>query len=512
MNYLDRNQSKLFETIVILRKEKSKMNFFKIIKIIQQNNFNPFNRNFFLFYVIVLAINTSFACDIGIEEAFGLSKDIMESRYRDSSLRLSVCERCLGDKSSFQVDTEDEFVNAFPNLQIRNKKEFLSQCMEKTAPLTEMFKLLASLLETAHRNSENATQFYKHAAFQVQKRSEALETITKKLKQKQIDPDKDFLYASLSNHINDYRDIMNLMAPYATDKELTEYNDDSLEIAVTHYTPQQHTEYIQVMPLSGDESSIKIEDQKREEETTPVKKKKRKKKKNIGNQEGNLSSDRSYLLQNQEIPPQLASGESKAQSLAIEKQQASPTKSRADAKEEGNIKPFTDSHPDEKMFEKKTVGDILDDKKKLSQESVSIKAGVRLDVHSSSDNVKSPFEQQWSSKKKVSHKSEEPLVTTPEPIKKIVSLRKEKDYKSFLAIKEGKGVLLERALKGIVNKFNLRISSHGKTGSERNVFYNQRRIAIIHEPPPSHKLDKLSLELLSYGFNKYVLEDFNVTN
>ena len=473
------------------------MNFFKIIKTVEQQFFKLFahwiNKKSWFFYVVILGITASLACHAGIEEAFDLSRDIMESRYRDSSLRLALYKRYRGDEATLEKDREILFENTFPNLRIKNRQKFLSECIEKTAPLNEIFKLLTSILEVANKEPENATLFYKHAAFQVQKRSQTLEIITNKSKQHnvaQIDLEKDFFYASIANHINDYRDIMEVMAPYATDKDLTNYNDDNLIINVNS-SVSQDTKYVQVVYLKEAEDQIK---------------------KNLLNQENKLSNEGSHFLENQEIPLQTLLDTNKTQSLTTEIPNLPPVKSVSSIKED-ELKIVTAVSPqlNEKMVRKTTVEKTDEEHKKESpQGPENIEAEDQPIMSSSSGNVKFRREQQRSHKKENSSKSKVPssIITVSET--KTVNLRKERDYKSFLALKDGKGILLDRTLKGIVNKFNLKISSSGKTGSERNVFYNQRRVAIIHEPRSGCKLDSLSLELLSYGFNKYVLKDFNV--
>ena len=474
------------------------MNFFKRIKTVEQQFFKLFahwiNKKSWFFCIVILEIISSLACYAGIEEAFDLSKDIMESRYRDSSLRLALYKRYQGDEATLEEDKEILFENTFPNLRIKNRQQFLSECIEKTAPLNEIFKLLTSILEVANKDPENATLFYKHAAFQVQKRLQTLEIITNRSKQNyvaQIDLEKDFFYASIANHINDYRDIMELMTPYATDKDLTNYNDDNLTINVNSYVSQD-TKYVQVAYLKEEESSsTTTEDQV---------------KKNILNQEDKLSNEKSHSLV-QTLPDT-----NKTQSLNIEIPNLTPVKSVSSIKED-EIKIVTAISPqlNEKMVKKMTVGKTDEQhKKKPPQKLKNIKAEVQPIVSSLSGNVKFQQEQQKFRKKESLSESIVSSSTITVSETKIINLKKERDYKSFLALKDGKGILLDRTLKGIAKKFNLKISSSGKTGSERNVFYNQRRIAIIHEPLSGCKLDSLSLELLSYGFNKYVLKDFNV--
>jgi len=473
-----------------------------------------FNRKTFLFYGFISAITTSFVCYAGIEEAFDLSRDIMESRYRDSSLRISICKKCRGDEGSTQEDRETLFANTFPNLRVKNKKEFLSECIEKTAPVTERFKLLASLLESANRAAENATSFYKHAAFQVQKRSGTLEILTSKLKKVNADLEHDFFYASIANHINDYQEIMNYMAPYTTDKDLTNYDDNNLRVTVSHYTPQD-TSYLQYIPLNKSEvQTVLTADQQKKEEPKLPKKKKKKEKKNLGDQktalkveEANTPEGRTHV----EVPQVLADT-SKIEPIHTKEQDLSPIKSMTDIKED-KVKALLPISPllDEKEVEKKALKSTDEDtKKEPPQELVDVQNEPQIPLPSSSWNVKFQREQQRVYKKEDSNEEDAPLSTKSEPVKKTVSLKKERDYKNFLALKDGKGILLERHLKDISNKFNLRISSRGKTGSERDVFYNQRRIAIIHEPSSGHRLDSLSLELLSNGFNTHVLKEFNI--
>lgn len=210
------------------------------------------------------------------------------------------------------------------------------------------------------------------------------------------------------------------------------------------------------------------------------------------------SSEESSLPENQEKASQLLSDKSKDMLHFIEDKVSDPIKSVIDDKEEIKKKLSIGPQLDTKKFEVEIISNEMDDKQNLSQESAL-------------GNVKkSSFKQQWNNKKDISSESRKTFDITPEPTKQIVNLKKERDYKIFLSLKDGKGILLERTLKGIANKFKIKISCYKKTGSERNVFYNQRRIAVIHEPPSGHKLDKVSLELLSYGFNKYVLKDFNV--
>jgi len=477
-----------------------------------------FNRKSFFFYVSISTLIASFGCHAGIEEAFDLSRDIMESRYRDSSLRLSTCKRCRGDEGSTQEDSETLFAQTFPNLKVKNKKEFLSECIDKTAPVTEGFKLLASLLESANRDAENATVFYKHAAFQAQKRSGTLEILTNKLKKVNANLDQDFFYASLANHINDYQEIMNFMAPYITDKDLTNYDDNNLRVTVSHYTPQD-TSYLQYIPLNkGEVQTVLVaDDQQKKEETKLPKKKKKKEKKNLGDQANALKVEGANTLEGsstQEVPPQVLADTSKIEpEQDLSSQDLSPLKSMTDI-EEDEVKVFPPINPqlDEEKLEKKALKSTDEDtKKELPQEHVNAKTEHRTPLPPSSWNVKFQREQQRAHKKEGSNEDDTPLSPKSEPLKKTVSLKKERDYKNFLALKDGKGILLERHLKDISNKFNLRISSRGKTGSERDVFYNQRRIAIIHEPSSGHRLDSLSLELLSNGFNTHVLRDFNVT-